>query len=40
MPDADPSQWVDPADVAALLVQLSMNRAVSGAVIPIAGREV
>jgi len=40
MPDADPSQWVDPADVAALLVQLSMNRAVNGAVIPIAGREV
>lgn len=35
MPDADPSKWTDPNDVAALLVHLASNRAVTGAVIPV-----
>ncbi len=39
VPDADHSQWVDPADVAALLVHLATNRTVTGAVIPVSGKE-
>ena len=39
MPNADPSQWVQPAQVAGLLVHLASDRAsqISGAVIPILG---
>ena len=42
MPGADPSQWVDPAQVAALLVHLASDAAsqVSGAAIPVYGRQV
>jgi NAD(P)-dependent dehydrogenase (short-subunit alcohol dehydrogenase family) len=41
MPDADSSQWVDPAQVAALLVHLASPQAsqITGAVIPVLGRE-
>ena len=37
MPDADPAKWVSPVDVAALLLSIAGNKAVSGAVIPIYG---
>jgi len=41
MPEADPSKWVDPRQVAALLVYLASPRAshVTGAAIPIYGAE-
>jgi NAD(P)-dependent dehydrogenase (short-subunit alcohol dehydrogenase family) len=39
MPDADPAKWVQPAQVASLLVHLASDQAsqISGAVIPILG---
>jgi NAD(P)-dependent dehydrogenase (short-subunit alcohol dehydrogenase family) len=42
MPDADPSKWVQPSQIAALLVHLASGQAtqVSGAVIPVYGGEV
>ena len=41
MPGADPSKWVQPAQVASLLVHLVSDQAsqITGAVIPIAGGE-
>lgn len=41
MPGADPSKWVQPAQVAALLVHLASDHAsqISGAVIPVLGAE-
>jgi NAD(P)-dependent dehydrogenase (short-subunit alcohol dehydrogenase family) len=41
-PKADPSQWVQPAQVAALLVHLASDAGaqVTGAAIPIYGRQV
>lgn len=41
MPGADPSKWVQPSQVAALLVHLASNEAsqISGAVIPIYGAD-
>lgn len=41
MPDADPAKWVQPAQVASLLVHLASDAAsqISGAVIPIYGSE-
>jgi len=40
-PGADPSKWVDPGQIAELLVHLASDRAsnVSGAVIPVLGGE-
>ena len=42
MPDADPSKWVQPSQIAALLVHLASCQAtqLSGAVIPVYGGEV
>ncbi len=42
MPDADPSKWVQPSQIAALLVHLAscQARQLSGAVIPVYGGEV
>ena len=42
MPDANPTTWVQPANVASLLVWLASDAAtdVSGAAIPIYGRDV
>jgi NAD(P)-dependent dehydrogenase (short-subunit alcohol dehydrogenase family) len=39
MPDADPSRWVAPADLAATIVFLASEgaRAIHGAAIPVAG---
>jgi NAD(P)-dependent dehydrogenase (short-subunit alcohol dehydrogenase family) len=41
MPGADPAKWVQPAQVASLLVHLATDLAsqISGAVIPVAGSE-
>jgi NAD(P)-dependent dehydrogenase (short-subunit alcohol dehydrogenase family) len=41
MPGADPTKWVQPAQVASLLVHLATDLAsqISGAVIPVAGSE-
>jgi NAD(P)-dependent dehydrogenase (short-subunit alcohol dehydrogenase family) len=41
MPDADPAKWVQPAQVASLLVHLATDQAsqISGAVIPVTGSE-
>ena len=41
MPDADPSKWVSPEDVAAVIVFLAAPaaRALSGAVLPLYGKE-
>jgi NAD(P)-dependent dehydrogenase (short-subunit alcohol dehydrogenase family) len=41
MPDADPSKWVRPEQIASLLVHLVLGDAsqLSGAVIPVAGAE-
>jgi NAD(P)-dependent dehydrogenase (short-subunit alcohol dehydrogenase family) len=39
MPSVDPGTWVQPKDVAAMLVQLVSNRSVTGAVVPIYGGE-
>lgn len=40
MPDADPSRWVSPADLAAVMLFLASpeSRAVTGALIPVTGR--
>ena len=40
MPDADPAQWVAPADLAAVLLFLAspQARAITGALIPVTGR--
>ena len=41
MPDADPSKWVHPSQVASLLVHLASDQAsqISGAAIPVLGGE-
>jgi NAD(P)-dependent dehydrogenase (short-subunit alcohol dehydrogenase family) len=41
MPDANPAKWVQPSQVASLLVHLASDEAsqISGAVIPVLGAE-
>ncbi len=41
MPDADPSKWVQPADLARVMLFLASpgSRAVTGALVPVTGRE-
>jgi NAD(P)-dependent dehydrogenase (short-subunit alcohol dehydrogenase family) len=40
MPDADPSRWVAPADLAAVILFLASpaSRAMTGALVPVTGR--
>ena len=40
MPDADPSRWVRPADLARVMLFLASpeSRAITGALIPVTGR--
>ena len=40
MPDADPARWVQPADLARVMLFLASpeSRAVTGALIPVTGR--
>jgi NAD(P)-dependent dehydrogenase (short-subunit alcohol dehydrogenase family) len=37
MPDADPSQWVPPASLAATMLFLAGERSITGALLPVAG---
>ena len=38
MPDADPSKWVSPGDLATIISGLIANSAINGALLPVAGR--